>query len=126
MRLSRPDEGPLAEYISIHAPLTGCDLYKSYFHSVHPYFNPRTPYGMRQVYINGMRLDNTISIHAPLTGCDLTAFCSNFASLISIHAPLTGCDTSAYIIDSIETIISIHAPLTGCDPVQITQCLEYP
>ena len=58
--------------ISIHAPLTGCDMMR-WLRAIHlSNFNPRTPYGMRP-FIGAYRhtfLD--ISIHAPLTGCDVT------------------------------------------------------
>ena len=79
--------------ISIHAPLTGCDTcyfvwlwLHSEFQSTHPLrdatvnqkwrcsgnenFNPRTPYGMRQIHARSCVPEYSISIHAPLTGCD--------------------------------------------------------
>ena len=37
-------------YISIHAPLTGCDLLICIEEVCNLYFNPRTPYGMRRSY----------------------------------------------------------------------------
>ena len=56
--------------ISIHAPLTGCDM-----------------------LLRKSRTDDTkISIHAPLTGCDCIISMFHFHKNISIHAPLTGCD----------------------------------
>ena len=124
--------------ISIHAPLTGCDLnstklmfQKERFQSTHPlrdatlrfrfrfclspYFNPRTPYGMRRlvyclpalrVYFNprtpyGMRRVQGYQAVVPLYLFQSThplrdATFHNFHTLpltqISIHAPLTGCD----------------------------------
>ena len=107
----------LAFYISIHAPLAGCDLlYTSVFGK------------------------HVISIHAPLTGCDTPCRCrpqiaaafqsthpSRGATLlhqivdtphaISIHAPLTGCDPESGL-GSKSLSISIHAPLAGCDAHQ--------
>ena len=60
-----------ANRISIHAPLTGCDLNN---------FNDATNASI-------------ISIHAPLTGCDChKQGYYNSDKYISIHAPLTGCD----------------------------------
>ena len=56
--------------ISIHAPLAGCD--RSSIRNSPPYrdFNPRTPCGVRpRVYSNTYR-KSRISIHAPLAGCD--------------------------------------------------------
>ena len=59
-------------WISIHAPLTGCDCR----------------------YIIAVCSFCIISIHAPLTGCDLSIWYIHIRiSDISIHAPLTGCDT---------------------------------
>ena len=58
-----------ASSISIHAPLTGCDLINHVFIFM---FN--------------------ISIHAPLTGCDCFRSNKIIFNDISIHAPLTGCD----------------------------------
>ena len=60
----------LADYISIHAPLTGSDRKHDRQRAGPMYFNPRSPYGER---LSGApaRLDRTrISIHAPLTGSD--------------------------------------------------------
>ena len=69
-------ENDFKEYeISIHAPLTGCDLNHA------------------QTY-NSFCL---ISIHAPLTGCDLVKTKIAFLTVsISIHAPLTGCDSACF------------------------------
>ena len=79
--------------ISIHAPLTGCDRTSHIHQDSLPYFNPRTPYGMRLFYFQSIGGIFDISIHAPLTGCDelVKVFCKVFG-YISIHAPLTGCD----------------------------------
>ena len=79
--------------ISIHAPLTGCDMARAQSSVPAP----------------------TISIHAPLTGCDFWYFSEDTAALsISIHAPLTGCDLFG-LAPCLPLCISIHAPLTGCD-----------
>ena len=57
--------------ISIHAPLTGCDRTKYHpYQLALMYFNPRTPYGMRLFCLWNFFIDAVISIHAPLTGCD--------------------------------------------------------
>ena len=58
-------------YISIHAPLAGCDPDRSY----------------RSFYLY------TISIHAPLAGCDRRLDGLYGIYTISIHAPLAGCDS---------------------------------
>ena len=85
---------PICGPISIHAPLAGCDIKHNLpflspppaFQSTHPlrgatsimcslssacpYFNPRTPCGVRHIR-ELMRQEHVIiSIHAPLAGCD--------------------------------------------------------
>ena len=125
------------EYISIHAPLAGCDCRillrlgnTAIFQSTHP-LRGATVFGNRveqrrkfqsthplrgATYICGWstRLP-VISIHAPLAGCDFVSPSSAArSSYISIHAPLAGCDDQHYTIDRLVDI-SIHAPLAGCD-----------
>ena len=58
--------------ISIHAPLTGCDLDGVRSECEEADFNPRTPYGMRRNMKSIYDIFKNISIHAPLTGCDTT------------------------------------------------------
>ena len=70
MRLDRHIRQPIKVIISIHAPLTGCDLIQLEHCLLLQHFNPRTPYGMRLKYLISGLLDFNISIHAPLTGCD--------------------------------------------------------
>ena len=80
--------------ISIHAPLTGCDIIICDYFNSDQYFNPRTPYGMRRLISQQSEVIYDISIHAPLTGCDrYTCIQCRYEMLISIHAPLTGCDS---------------------------------
>ena len=85
----RPGPGGAAavRFISIHAPLTGCDLPPTApSDGWGRHFNPRTiP-------------KNTIHRHR-----------------ISIHAPLTGCDDMQQAVTDTKLEISIHAPLAGCD-----------
>ena len=57
-------------FISIHAPLTGCDFLVCYLLGLGKNFNPRTPYGMRLYARHTLLEKRSISIHAPLTGCD--------------------------------------------------------
>ena len=103
-------------FISIHAPLTGCDpellntsISQGYFNPRTPYgmrqtsdrwespsicyFNPRTPYGMRHVYVvwvcKTLQFQSTHPLRdATVLQCHVLSFIC-----ISIHAPLTGCDT---------------------------------
>ena len=80
--------------ISIHAPRVGCDLHSQVvkaineqFQSTHPvwgatkstcrhlflspYFNPRTPCGVRRSSMLADMGSGKISIHAPRVGCDI-------------------------------------------------------
>ena len=117
-------------------PLRDATIYSTQRSSSCCYFNPRIPYGMRQIFRplgswivrfqsthplrdatarkNAENCVDAISIHASLTGCDLTARRSYRFIQISIHASLTGCDIEA-LINYLSDSISIHASLTGCD-----------
>ena len=58
-------EGGRHIVISIHAPLTGCDLrFVSYVHLAF-YFNPRTPYGMRQLISSSLLLSYYFNPRTP-------------------------------------------------------------
>ena len=107
-------------------------------------FNPRSPYGERQLPYRIPDGGLVISIHAPLTGSDgcaesavgsrrdfnprspygerlsRTVFWRQYQR-ISIHAPLTGSDRVRAKMDAYRRI-SIHAPLTGSDFFQ--HCLH--
>ena len=86
-------------YISIHAPLAGCDS------ASHDVFDVAT-----------------ISIHAPLAGCDPPLLPPQLYTKISIHAPLAGCDLCEERKYN-DAGISIHAPLAGCDSIR---CMTTP
>ena len=126
-------------FISIHAPLTGCD-FKSIINDLATAdFNPRTPYGMRlerhSGHLNSPVFQSThplrdatgggytnltildISIHAPLTGCD--GFTKRSMSKCAYFNPRTpyGMRLNPFIVRQQRATISIHAPLTGCDIV---------
>ena len=80
-------------YISIHAPLAGCDP------------------GLLLLLFFGIK----ISIHAPLAGCDRRTLVipSSFDGFQSTH-PLRGATNHQIRLKS-RFFISIHAPLAGCD-----------
>ena len=64
-------ETPKADIeISIHAPLTGSDIYESLLNIVPLHFNPRSPHRERLYDSNLSVAQILISIHAPLTGSD--------------------------------------------------------
>ena len=129
----------LLSTISIHAPLAGCDSALIVCFGERPYFNPRTPCGVR--HLQGGTLSSgslfqsthplrgathwfsrevnstTISIHAPLAGCDVG--CLSLLVLRSIFQsthPLRGA-TASPMRSPVANKISIHAPLAGCDNV---------
>ena len=63
------------QYISIHAPIVGCDREEM----------------REELYV-------PISIHAPIVGCDWIIVRFIVGSSISIHAPIVGCDSSNDIL----------------------------
>ena len=82
------------------------------------HFNPRSPYGERLLSLLGMIYPLTFQSTLPLRGATCPVFLAPFPDWISIHAPLTGSDNipphSLLLID-----ISIHAPLTGSDNITL-------
>ena len=102
------------EYISIHAPLAGCDCRillrlgnTAIFQSTHP---------LRGATVFGNRVEQRRKFQSthPLRGATYICVWSTRLPVISIHAPLAGCDDQHYTIDRLVDI-SIHAPLAGCD-----------
>ena len=59
-------------------------------------FNPRIPYGMRRSRETGGMQSPKISIHASRMGCDAKRRYHSGWSGISIHASRMGCDPSSY------------------------------
>ena len=101
--------------ISIHAPLTGCDSSSITNCLMSSYFNPRTPYGMRQVIdTKDYSLSRFQSTH-PLRDATMSKAlecltCEHF----NPRTPY-GMRLNAMPPFTMHTSISIHAPLTGCD-----------
>ena len=81
------------DYISIHAPIVGCDAptfiktgFELLFQSTHP------SWGATLLLVLSTQMI-LISIHAPIVGCDCFLFRFFLSSInISIHAPIVGCD----------------------------------
>ena len=101
-------------FISIHAPLTGSDYQKLQRPKRPTNFNPRSPYGERQVFPGQKVINKEFQSTLPLRGATWMSGLSVLVPYISIHAPLTGSDGIAMVLDVTATI-SIHAPLTGSD-----------
>ena len=82
--------GPLL-VISIHAPLTGCDVLADFGKGLSVDFNPRTPHGVRRCRFGFNSLAILISNHAPLTGCDVvTALTGATGALFQSTHPSRG------------------------------------
>ena len=138
MRLKEEFEDLKAYYISIHAPIVGCDGYKIITFYDPNDFNPRTHRGVRPNYDDDDVVIHKISIHAPIVGCDggtlklgsnLNQFQSTHPSWGATQEARRGVfifknfnprthrgvrlfETSTY---PFAVKISIHAPIVGCD-----------
>ena len=70
----RPEEAEklnLPTWISIHAPLAGCDTARKRSHSTPSAFQSTHPLRGATSTFRACRTSPSISIHAPLAGCDL-------------------------------------------------------
>ena len=103
-----------AVYISIHAPLAGCDNIRLNRRSSYLYFNPRTPCGVRLGGQSPPSRVLPISIHAPLAGCDTRTGGQGDGGAISIHAPLAGCDSRTRTADQSVMSRGNFNPRTPC------------
>ena len=86
-----------SRFISIHAPIVGCDVkycwvltQEQRFQSTHPSWGATTTHWTHTPII-------WISIHAPIVGCDKTSGVSANEYMISIHAPIVGCDINILV-----------------------------
>ena len=87
-------------YISIHAPLAGCDDLRAKREAEKLNFNPRTPCGVRRH--NSRYIDSYFEFQSthPLRGATIGIYLMAQALEISIHAPLAGCDRRCAICAS--------------------------
>ena len=131
---------PHSEWISIHAPLAGCDIddlipsaNNAKFQSTHPsrgatraiwiphswrkYFNPRAPCGARQTGKKEGTTPKKFQSTRPVRGATHFAHPFHKLLLISIHAPRAGRDMRDDSAYSIRRHISIHAPRAGRDVI---------
>ncbi len=132
--------------VSIHALLTECDQPMLITICPCTRFNPRTPYGVRQlVFAAAYKLQQFQSTHS-LRSATNGSFTLTAAPNVSIHALLTECDTGAaggpgdgegfnprtpYGVRREEpsagfrsTRVSIHALLTECDSRKTSPSME--
>ena len=100
--------------ISIHAPLTGSDPRGGDDHCRQCHFNPRSPYGERQVQLRLTYLQEDFNPRSPygerLDGHNWP----NLALIFQSTLPLRGA-TWKWQETQLDYGISIHAPLTGSD-----------
>ena len=123
--------------ISIHAPREGCDYLPYVLRSYQPYFNPRTPRGVRHLSTYDEQTAQQFQSTHPARGATPPYRRAHFKHCISIHAPREGCDTAPGIggqssrnfnprtprgvrpVPALHClplpVISIHAPREGCD-----------
>ena len=104
----------VVNFISIHAPLAGCDVAMVIRPPSYRHFNPRAPCGARQRQHDALLRQPLISIHAPRAGRDWSSGDKGCRHGISIHAPRAGRDILIEV-DGKTVVISIHAPHAGRD-----------
>ena len=101
-----PEEG-----ISIHAPLAGCDFFRSSRSSPPNDFNPRTPCGVRPTRLLCRDASENFNPRTPC-GVRLLPLSTHPQEMrISIHAPLAGCDE---ILRNTGTVGHYFNPRTPC------------
>ena len=85
----------ISSKISIHAPLTGSDSGPQWRSEQLKDFNPRSPYGERQLKEGSNCINNLFQSTLPLRGATPTDILQSDTIWISIHAPLTGSDQNS-------------------------------
>ncbi len=96
--------------ISIHAPLTGSDLESARQVRANGHFNPRSPYGERQLPRHCSICGSTFQSTLPLRGATIYRGLRRGAFGISIHAPLTGSDAKRIRRKTILTNFNPRSP----------------
>ena len=105
----------LAEHISIHAPIVGCDKLSSSVLNAFVYFNPRTHRGVRHRFDKWVANWGKFQSTHPSWGATKIPSVERWNPTISIHAPIVGCDSAEDVTITPSYFISIHAPIVGCD-----------
>ena len=111
---TRPTALPYTE-ISIHAPRAGCDGGRGRCGQGTRDFNPRTPCGVRRLWLSLCQAGFEFQSTHPVRGATIFVIHRSAFKCISIHAPRAGCD-DGYPEFPEGSYISIHAPRAGCDP----------
>ena len=103
-------------YISIHAPLAGCDPSPNPPAAARHYFNPRTPCGVRPVPESTSGSASLFQSTHPLRGATPSHAIVRPAIEFQSTHPLRGATFLPFVKSPVHCI-SIHAPLAGCDKV---------
>ena len=107
--------GSLLSLISIHAPREGCDASLFVISNRPPYFNPRTPRGVRRAGLrSGIQRRPFQSTH-PARGATSPAPMGRPGDCNFNPRTPRGVRRAESIDDVWAVIISIHAPREGCD-----------
>ena len=80
--------------ISIHAPIVGCDEREGHKKWQKSNFNPRTHRGVRQAYDHTSSREKEFQSTHPSWGATRSSAEAERAKAISIHAPIVGCDNA--------------------------------
>ena len=96
--------------ISIHAPLAGCDCRRSLCPRRAGNFNPRTPCGVRPTRGAGRSTWKIFQSTHPLRGATAIIKCLSDCGTISIHAPLAGCDLALALIRALRRYFNPRTP----------------
>ena len=109
----RPIRRSITLTISIHAPLAGCDNagLRDFFKLQN--FNPRTPCGVR---LRTVSFFISLIHFNPRTPCGVRPdfiILKRMCFYISIHAPLAGCDLPVFTIASARSKFQSTHPLRG-------------
>ena len=102
-------------FISIHAPIVGCDHKRCKCTIDVHNFNPRTHRGVRHMSTKIIEVYLIISIHAPIVGCD-GGFASGIVNKFKFQSTHPSWGATTMLLDEgYAVLISIHAPIVGCD-----------
>ena len=110
--------------ISIHAPLTGSDLTRTSLPWFLVNFNPRSPYGERQLRKAADDLDKIFQSTLPLRGATCLLIDCKIQVRFQSTLPLRGA-TGAEQKRVWTFDISIHAPLTGSDVFDVCHFAQH-
>ena len=110
--------------ISIHAPHTGSDVVGSATMPRMVNFNPRSPYGERQMCSIPFASISLFQSTLPIRGATNQNQLPRPQQLISIHAPHTGSDSSCALRLTVTHIFQSTLPIRGathCRPCHLGQ-----